>query len=266
RCNSCKNRRPITDFPLKRGADPDDPDAERLRTCQPCKTSRLQRHERQHRSREATPERIRMCQPCKDARHQRRQRQRAAREEPPNDAERRRCSSCRNTRPLTDFPPKRGADPDDPNPERALTCVPCKVSRDRRRLQQLASRDAARAAAARASQVAALPSDDDTIPFSPSSSPPQRRCTSCRTCRPVTEFVSQPRRRSNQNASAREFRTCASCRERQRLRRAIQRTLQSQSPIPPRPTSLPPRRSRTASPLPTSTPRTLRIIRQSRRA
>ncbi|KAG6124882.1 hypothetical protein E4U38_008101, partial [Claviceps purpurea] len=167
RCSACKSWRPITDFPLKRGADSDDPDAERLRTCQPCKTSRLQRRERQRRSREATPgraasdeageavagnpvlrrcnscknrrpitdfplkrgadpddpdaERIRTCQPCKDARHQRRQRQRAAREEPPNDAERRRCSSCRNTRPLADFPPKRGADPDDPNPERALT-------------------------------------------------------------------------------------------------------------------------------------------------
>ncbi|KAG6109550.1 hypothetical protein E4U13_005784, partial [Claviceps humidiphila] len=201
-CSACRKTRPITDFPLKNGAREDDPNAERALTCRP----------------------------CKDARHRRNQRLRVVRQESlsryaTDDAERRWCSSCRKTRPLADFPPKRGTNPDNPNPERARGCLPCKVSRDRRsrerlqalasqvsrdrqRLRQLASQDGARAAvereraaAERASQVTEFPWDDDTIPFSQPSSPPRRLCTSCRTHRPATEFVNAREAKTSTNDS-----------------------------------------------------------------
>ncbi|KAG6105772.1 hypothetical protein E4U13_007703 [Claviceps humidiphila] len=201
-CSTCRKTRPITDFPLKNGAREDDPNAERALTCRP----------------------------CKDARHRRNQRLRVARQETlsrhaTDAAETRKCSSCRKTRPLADFPLKRGTNPDNPNPERARTCRPCKVSRDRRsrerlqalasqvsrdrqRLRQLTSQDGARAAAEReraaaerASQVNEFPWDDDTIPFSQPSSPPRRLCSSCRTHRPATEFVNAREAKTSTNDS-----------------------------------------------------------------
>ncbi|KAG6261277.1 hypothetical protein E4U48_007840, partial [Claviceps purpurea] len=196
-CSGCRRTRRIADFPLKRGASDDDPNAERALTCQP----------------------------CKEARRRRRLQHRASRQETPSGAvsgeTERRCSSCKQTRPIANFPPKRGSDPDDPNPEKARTCLPCKVSRDRRRLQERRTRDAAtRAAAARASQTAALPVDDDTIP----STSPQRQCSSCGNQRPVTDFLIPSRQEVRQSARLpvthvnrlppmhEMRRTCASCR------------------------------------------------------
>ncbi|KAG6215098.1 hypothetical protein E4U34_005871, partial [Claviceps purpurea] len=197
-CSGCRRTRRIADFPLKRGASEDDPDAERALTCQPCKETRRQRRLQQRASRQETPSGA------------------------VSDETERRCSSCKQTRPIANFPPKRGSDQDDPNPEKARTCLPCKVSRDRRRLQERRSRDAAtRAAAARASQTAALPVDDDTIP---STSPPQRQCSSCGNQRPVTDFLIPSQQQVRQSARLpvthvnrlppmhEMRRTCASCR------------------------------------------------------
>ncbi|KAG6214464.1 hypothetical protein E4U26_000345, partial [Claviceps purpurea] len=141
-CSCCRRTRRIADFPLKRGASDDDPNAERALTCQPCKETRRQRRLQQRVSRgetssravpeeavpeEAVPEEAEGDQAEGDQAEGDQAEGDQAEGDQARDANLKWCSGCRRTRRIADFPLKRGASEDDPDAERALTCQPCKT-------------------------------------------------------------------------------------------------------------------------------------------